>query len=73
MVSLRADAADAVRQCRHVLHRAPDAERLEAAQLGDLEVGVFDVPGLVEQDLDLAVTLQTGDGIDGDACHDRPP
>ena len=36
-------------------------------------IGVLDVPGIVEQDLDLAVTLQTSDGIDGDACHDRPP
>ena len=73
VVCLRADAADAVGQRRHVLHRSAHAEGLEAAQLGDLEVGVLDVPGVVEEDLDLAVTLQTCDGIDGDACHDRPP
>ena len=73
VVGFGADAADAVRQGRHVLHGATHAERLEAAQLGDLEVGVGYVTGLVEQDLDLAVPFEAGDGIDGQACHQRPP
>ncbi len=73
VVGLRADAADAVGESRHVLDRAAHAEGLEAAQLGDLEVGVLDVAGLVEQDLDLAVTLEARDRIDGQACHRRPP
>ena len=73
VVRLRADAADAVGEGRHVLHGTADAERLEASQLRDLEVGVLDVTGLIEDDLDLAVTLQARDGIDADACHDRPP
>ena len=49
------------------------AEGLEAAQLGDLEVGVLDVAGRVEEDLDLAVALEARDRIDGQACHRRPP
>ena len=73
VMGLRADAADAVGQRRHVLDRSAHAERLEATQLRDLEIGVLDVTGIVEEDLDLAVTLQARDGIDGDACHERPP
>ncbi len=73
VVCLGTDTADAVRQCWHVLDGTSDAEGFEAAQLGNLEVGVLDVPLVVEEDLDLAVTLQTRDGIDGDACHCRPP
>ena len=40
VVGLGADAADAGRQVRHVLGRPAHAELLEAAQLGDLQVGV---------------------------------
>ena len=73
VMRLRADAADAVGQGRHVLHRTADTERFEAAQLRDLEVRVLDVACVIKDDLDLAVTLEASDGIDADTCHDRPP
>jgi hypothetical protein len=73
VVSLRADAADPVRESRHVLDGAAYAEGLEAAQLGDLEVGVLDVPGFVEDDLDAPMTLEARDRVDADAGHERPP
>ena len=73
VMRLRADAADAVGEQRHLFHRAADAEPLEAAQLGDLEVGVGHVALVVQEDLDLAVAFQAGDGIDRDSlCHVTP-
>ena len=49
----------------------PDHEALEAAQLGDLEEGVFDGSVIVEEDVDLAVALETGDGVDADLSRHR--
>ena len=69
VVRLRAHAADARRDARHLLDRAADAEALEPAQLRDLEVDVLDLAVVVEEDLDLAVTLETGDWIDGYLFH----
>ncbi len=70
VVRFRAHAADAVGQQGHLLHRAANAEALEAAQLGDLEVGVGDVALLVQEDFDLTVAFQAGDGINRDSlCH----
>ena len=69
VVSLRAHAADARRDARQLLDRAADAEALEPAQLRDLEVDVLDLVVVVDEDLDLAVTLETGDGIDGYLFH----
>jgi hypothetical protein len=69
VVGFRADAADAVGQRRHLLDGAADAEALEATQLGDLEVGVGDLAVRIEEDLDLAVALEPGDGVDGDSFH----
>ncbi len=63
------DAADAVGDARHLFRGPPHAELLEAAQFGDLEVGVGDIALVVEEDLDLAVSFQAGDGIDSDAFH----
>ena len=68
-MGLRADAADAGRDPRHLLDRPADAELLEAAELRDLEVGVRDVPVVVEEDGDLAVAFEPGDRIDGDGLH----
>ena len=39
------------------------------SQLGDLEVGVLHLAGFIQEDLNLAVPFQTGDGVNGDACH----
>src|SRR5574341_688657 len=63
VMRLGADAANAVRQQRHLFNRTPNAESFEAAQFGNLEVGVGDVAVLIEEDLDLAVTFKAGDGV----------
>jgi hypothetical protein len=69
VVRLRADAADAVGEQGHLLHRAADAEALEAAQLGNLEVGVGDLALVVQEDLNLAVAFQAGDGVNRNSLH----
>ncbi len=74
VVRLGADTADSAGEGGHLLDGPADAEALEAAQLGDLEIGVGHLPGFVEQDLDLAVALQPGDRVDGQRGHAlRPP
>ena len=69
VMGLGADAADAGRQVRHVLGRSADAELLEAAQLGDLQVGVGHIACVVQEDVDLAVTFKPRDGVDGNTFH----
>ena len=64
----RADAADARHDRRHLVERAALAELLEAAELGDVEVGVGDLAGVVEVDGDLGVALDAGDRVDDDVC-----
>ncbi len=66
-----ADTADAAGDLRHVLGRSAEAEHLEAAQLGHLQVGAFDVALVVEEDVDLAVAFEAGDGIDGERRRPR--
>ena len=44
-----------------------DAEPLESPQLGDLPVGVLHISLVIEEDLDLPVTLETCDGVHGHA------
>ncbi|MCU0508608.1 MAG: hypothetical protein MUC34_09410 [Anaerolineae bacterium] len=72
MMRFGADAADAVRNHRHLFDRPADGELLEAAQLGNLEVGVGNVPFVVQEDGDFAVALEARDWIDGDALHNSP-
>ena len=62
----RADAADARHQRRHLVKRPAFAELLEAAELGDVEVGFLDVALLVQMDRDLGVALDAGDRVDDD-------
>ena len=66
-----ANAADAAGDLRHVLRRAAEGEHLEAAQFGHLEVGALDVALVVEEDVDLAVAFEAGDGVDGDVAACR--
>ena len=73
VVRLGAHAADAVGDARHFLGRPADAELLEAAQLGDDEVGVRHIPLVVQEDLDLAVAFQARDGINADLLHRAAP
>ena len=72
VVRLRAHAADARRYARQLFDRPADAEALEAAQLRHLEVDVGDFAGVVDEDLDLAVTLEPGDRVDAYLFHVRP-
>ena len=64
-----ADAADAAGDLRHVLRRAAEGEHLEAAQFGHLQVGAFDVALVIEEDVNLAVAFEAGDGIDGETLR----
>jgi len=66
-------SADPLRDARHLFHGAPLAERLKAPELGHLEVGIGYVAGLIEEQRDLAVTLQPRDGVDANAPHAGPP
>src|ERR1035438_10542699 len=63
-----ADTADAAGDLRHVLRWAAKGEDLETPQLGDLEIGVFDVALVIEEDVDLAVAFKAGDRVDGEAA-----
>jgi hypothetical protein len=65
-VAHRADAADAGHERRHLVHRAPLADPLEAAELCHGEVGVGDVSAFVEVQGDPGVTFDPGDRIDHD-------
>ena len=69
VVCLGAHAADAIGQDGHLLDRPADAEGLEAAQLGHLEVRSLHVARVIEEDLDLAVAFEAGDRVDGQARH----
>ena len=57
VVRFGADAANAIRQQRHLFHRAPDAESFKAAQLGNLKISVGDVALFIQKNFDLAVTF----------------
>lgn len=67
-----ADAADALRQARHLFHRPPDAEFLKAAQFRDDEISVGDVAGVIEKDINAPVTFQAGDRVYADLVHRSP-
>ena len=66
MVTGRADAADAGHDARQLLDRPPYDETFEPAQLGDLEEAILDSAVVAEKNLDLAVALEAGDGVDAD-------
>ena len=51
------------------MQRASLGYSFEAPDLGDVEVGVADLPRLVKKDGDLGVTLDTGHRFDNDLAH----
>ena len=63
MVWVRADAAYARRDPRHLLGRSALAELLEAPQLNDLEESILDVALVVQEDVDLGVAFQASHGV----------
>ena len=69
VVRLRADAADARGDVRHLLHAAALGELLEPAQLGDHHVRVGHVARIVQKDVNPAVAFQAGDRINADLLH----
>ena len=64
-----ADTADTGHQRRHLVQRPALGYALEAPELGDVEVGVADLPRLVKKDGDLGVTLDPGHRFDNDLAH----
>ena len=56
----RADAADARRECRHLVERPALGELLEAAHLGYMKVRVLHLALGVQLDRDLAVSFEAG-------------
>src|ERR1035441_215494 len=69
----RADAADARRDGGHLIKRAAFGKLLEAAHLGHVKMGVGDVPGIVQIDIDFGVPFDASDGIDDKFSHGRSP
>ena len=67
MMADRADAAQALHQHRQFPVGPALDEFLEAPELDDVQAGLVDAPVGVLQQGDLAVTLDPGQGIDGDA------
>ncbi len=70
-VADRADAADAGHDRGHLVDGTTLDDPLEAAELGDVEVGIDNLAPVVELDGDLGVALDPGDGIDGDRLAHR--
>jgi hypothetical protein len=71
---LGADSANAIRQKRHFLDRTPNHESFKAAQFRDLEIGICYIPVVIQEDFDLAVAFQTGNGINANSlCHKYLP
>ena len=69
-----ADPADTRGDLGHVLGPAALGELLEPPQLGDLKVGPVHAAVGVQEDLDAAVALQAGYGVDDDrGAHGLAP
>src|SRR4030042_4596829 len=69
VMSARSNTADTRHDTRQLFHRPALAELLEAAQLRYLEIGVLHFAVGVEKNLYLAVSLEPGNGVDTDFCH----
>jgi hypothetical protein len=67
VVRLGADAADSGCDTGQLFDRTAFAELLEPAEFGHLKVALGDIPFRVQEDIDLAVTLQSGHGVDADS------
>src|SRR5208337_2067040 len=63
MMRFGANAADPRREVGHVLGETPHAELLKAAEFRNLQVDVFDVPLVIEEDIDLPMAFQACDGV----------
>ena len=70
-VADRADAANARGDRRHLVERAALDEFFESADLGDVQLRIGDDSLVIEVDVDFGVSLDAGDGINGDFPHGR--
>jgi len=69
MVCRRSDAADSGNDPGKLLHRPSQAENFESSQFRDLKVSIFHIPFVVQKNLDLPVSFQSGDRIDRYRFH----
>ena len=69
MVRYRADAAQPLDHDRHFPVRPALNEFFEAAKLDNMQAHLMHLVLVVEQDGDLAVPLDPGNGIDGNAAQ----
>jgi hypothetical protein len=69
VMSARSDTAYTGYYTGHLLNRPALAELLEAAKLGDLEVGIGNITVVVEKDLNLAVPFKPGYRVNCDLLH----
>ena len=64
-----ADAADTSHQRWHLVQGAALGDALKAPHLGHMEMGVGDLPGVVQEDGDLGVALDPGNRFNYDLAH----
>jgi hypothetical protein len=69
MVRLRAYSANSCRYAWHFFNRSPNTELLKAAQLRYLEVCIRNFPIVIEENVNLSVTLKSSYGIYLDVLH----
>jgi hypothetical protein len=71
MVCRRSDATDPRDDPGKYLHRSSQTEDFESSQLRDLKVSIFYIPLVVQENLDLAVSFQSGDRINRYRFHEN--
>jgi hypothetical protein len=71
MVCRRSDAADPGNDPGKNFYRSSHAEDFESSQFRDLEIGIFNIPLVVQENLDLAVSFQSGDRINRYRFHEN--
>jgi hypothetical protein len=65
MMGGRADPADPAGDLGHVFRGPAQAEDFETPELGDLEIRPLHIPPVIEEDIDLSVSFEPGDRVDG--------
>jgi hypothetical protein len=71
MVCRRSDATDSGNDSGKLLYRSSQTEDLESSELRDLKVSIFHVPLVVQKNLDLPMSFQSGDRINRYRFHEN--
>jgi hypothetical protein len=71
MVCRRSDAADSGNDSGKYFHRSSQTEDLESSQFRNLKVSVLHISLVVQKNLDLAVSFQSGDRINRYRFHEN--